>query len=434
MLEILQMILVLDIGKTNKKHFVFDEGYRIVQEGMAVLEETIDEDGDSCEDLEVLKIWVRQTLQDVLQEPRFQIRAINVTTYGASLVHLNADYEPVTPLYNYLKPFPVDLKKQFFETYGAEAKIALETASPVLGNLNSGMQLYWLKHRKPGVFREIKYTLHLPQYISFLVSEALKSRGDSVSPRDFSIAETTSIGCHTMLWDFTQNDYHDWVKAEGIAAKFPPIRPSNSAVVVGDTGIYLGSGLHDSSAALIPYLANFSEPFVLISTGTWCISLNPFNEEPLTAEELAQDCLCYLSYEGKPVKAARYFGGHEHALKVQELALTFGLPEDFYQHLSERLASPAGRAYEHFMHQLMEKQVASTRLAIGNSSVKHLFVDGGFSKNHLYMHLLAQAFPDLEVFAADIAQATALGGAMAIHPYWNPQKMPDNPVPLKKHI
>ena len=59
----------------------------------------------------------------------------------------------------------------------------------------------------------------------------------------------------------------------------------------------VGIGLHDSSAALIPYLMNFKEPFVLISTGTWCISLNPFNEAPLTKEELKSDCLSYMSYD-----------------------------------------------------------------------------------------------------------------------------------------
>ena len=50
----------------------------------------------------------------------------------------------------------------------------------------------------------------------------------------------------------------------------------------------VGIGLHDSSAALIPYLVNFSMPFVLISTGTWCISMNPFSKTALTAEELQQ--------------------------------------------------------------------------------------------------------------------------------------------------
>ncbi|MEO6040160.1 MAG: carbohydrate kinase, partial [Saprospiraceae bacterium] len=49
------MILILDIGKTNKKCFVFDEDYRIVFERSTQLPETVDEDGEPCEDLALLK-------------------------------------------------------------------------------------------------------------------------------------------------------------------------------------------------------------------------------------------------------------------------------------------------------------------------------------------------------------------------------------------
>src|SRR6185436_17742410 len=94
--------------------------------------------------------------------------------------------------------------------------------------------------------------------------------------------------------------------------------------------VAVGAGLHDSSAALIPYLATFREPFILLSTGTWCISLNPFNHSQLSDYELDQDCLCYLSYEGKPVKASRLFAGYEHEQQVKRLADHFNKPLDHY--------------------------------------------------------------------------------------------------------
>ena len=67
----------------------------------------------------------------------------------------------------------------------------------------------------------------------------------------------------------------------------------------------------------------------------------------------------------------------------------------------------------------MSRQISATRLVLEGTEVKRIFVDGGFGKNQLYMHLLAEAFPDIEVYAASIAQATALGAALAIHPHWN---------------
>ncbi|MFN0176424.1 MAG: FGGY-family carbohydrate kinase [Saprospiraceae bacterium] len=429
------MILILDIGKTNKKCFVFDEDYRIVFEKSTQLPETTDEDGEPCEDLDLLQHWVLESVREVLEDVRFQIRAINATTYGASFVHLDAEGQPLTPLYNYLKPFPEDLQKQFFDTYGAESKIALETASPMLGNLNSGLQLYWLKHRKPLIFKHIRWSLHLPNYIAYIVGRVLDHSGVS--------SEITSIGCHTMLWDFGKNDYHDWVKMEGFVEKFPDIRPFNHVIQIlksPNAQINIGIGLHDSSAALIPYLAGFEEPFVLISTGTWCISLNPFNQESLTPEELVQDCLCYLSYEGKPVKASRYFGGHEHEQGMKKLTETFGAESrsrlrnlQGFVNVNE-LSGTLNANYLIFMRQLIEKQVVSTRLAIGNSPSKCIFVDGGFSQNETYMNLLTRAFPELEVFAAEIPQASAIGAAMAIHAHWNEKPLAKKLILLKQFM
>ena len=45
-------IAIFDIGKTNKKLFLFDEDYKIVFEKNECLTEIKDEDGDACEDLQ----------------------------------------------------------------------------------------------------------------------------------------------------------------------------------------------------------------------------------------------------------------------------------------------------------------------------------------------------------------------------------------------
>ena len=66
-----------------------------------------------------------------------------------------------------------------------------------------------------------------------------------------------------------------------------------------------------------------------------------------------------------------------------------------------------------------------------NTNVNRIFVDGGFSNNSIYMHLLASVFPQLEVYAASVAQATAMGAALAIHQHWNTQIVPSDMVKLK---
>jgi len=262
------VIAIIDVGKTNKKIFLFDKNYRIVYEQSARFIETVDEDGFPCENVESLRQSVFDSLREVFKNGEFEIKAINFSTYGASFVCIDEYGNPVTSLYNYLKPYPESLQHQLHEKYGGEKMFALKTASPVLGSQNSGLQLYRLKIEKPEVFKRIKYALHLPQYLSYLITKNICS-------------DITSIGCHTALWDFQKNDYHQWVYEEGIQNKLAPLVPAErvTEIVFDDKWkCVAGIGLHDSSAALIPYQMSFREPFVLISTGTWVISMNPFND------------------------------------------------------------------------------------------------------------------------------------------------------------
>jgi hypothetical protein len=47
------------------------------------------------------------------------------------------------------------------------------------------------------------------------------------------------------------------------------------------------------------------------------------------------------------------------------------------------------------------------------------------------MNLLAKFFPDKEVFAASMAQATAVGTALSIHQCWNQMPLPNDIIELK---
>jgi L-fuculokinase len=437
----MNVVAIFDMGKTNKKLLLFDEQYRIVSEQSESFPSARDEDGDECEDLATVTGWVRESLARVManRDHEYNIRAVNFSAYGASFVHVGADGEPVAPLYNYLKAYPEALKRRFYETYGGEVALSMLTASPVLGSLNSGMQLYRIKWEQPELFARIRYSLHLPQYLSYLVT------GKAVS-------EITSIGCHTNLWNFPQHNYHEWVYREGLIEKLASIVPSGIVTDIG--GISVGVGLHDSSAALIPYVQSFRDPWVLISTGTWCITMNPFNDSPLTAAELEQDCLCYMSFEGLPMKASRLFAGYEHERQVRRLADHFQrspaaaaavqFDRDCVRMLRAgkelRAAGDAGdpasfgsfeQAYHWLVMDIMDRQVRSTNLVLQETGVRRIFVDGGFGKNEVYMHLLAQAFPEMEVYAATIPQATAMGAALAIHEEWNEGLVPGELVGLK---
>jgi L-fuculokinase len=444
------VIAIFDVGKTNKKLFFFDEQYRIVYEEQISFPEILDEDGENCEDLSRLTSWVKNALMKGLHHPEYQIEAINFSAYGASFVHLDKDGRPLTPLYNYLKKYPEELSDEFYKTHGGAVTFSILTASPVLGSLNSGMQLYRIKKRNPETFRKIKFSLHLPQYLSFIVDGKYFS-------------DITSIGCHTNLWNFPQNNYHEWVYREGVLDKLAPIAPFNHLETLRVNGALLqvGIGLHDSSAALIPYMESFLDPFILISTGTWCINLNPFNDLPLSVAELQEDCLCYLNYKGKPVKASRIFAGYQHEQESKRISAHFGKPDNYYVNIAfdagiisqlrlrdeKNSLRAEGKlvfnsrslslftSYEEAYHQLMldiiAEQVHAVHLILEGTDVKRIFVDGGFGKNPVYMHLLAESFHNIEVFAASVSQATAMGAALALHHAWNKIPLPTDMIDLK---
>lgn len=421
------VIAVFDIGKTNKKVFLWSPTFEIVFEKQQTFDEIVDEDGFACEDLAALQQWIVSTFSELCQMPEFELIGLNFSAYGASFVYVNGAGDPVAPLYNYLKPVSTPFP---YMDFGGENEFARKTASPILGNLNSGLQVYESTFRP--FWAEVFRTLHFPNYLASLFTGRL-------------VSEITSIGCHTALWDFDAGQYHPWVSQ--IEDKLAPISTEASLEI---DGIHYGLGLHDSSAALVPYLRCISEDFVLLSTGTWCIAMHPFNESPLHADELANDVLCYLQPNGKPVKASRLFGGHFHEEQVARMEKHFG---GSFKDLkfSDRVFSLSGAnssifesafasrdlndfpdlasAYDQFMVDLLGQQIFSLNLLLKDAPVKQLLVDGGFSKNEWYMRLLARAFPELEVYAAEVAQASALGAALMVYE----GETPKNLIQLKRY-
>ena len=443
---------IFDIGKTNKKFFLFDADLNELHEDYTHLPETQDDEGFACDDLDALRAWMREKLDFVLHHKSYRLEAVNFSTYGATLVHLDAAGNPLTPLYNYLKPLPEAVETAFFAARGDKARWEVETASPALGMLNSGLQLYWLKHVKPALFTHIRSSLHFPQYCAFLLTGQRSS-------------EYTSIGCHTGMWDYARNRYHHWLEAEGLRALLPdPIpTPPTTTVQLGGQPVRIGTGIHDSSAALIPYFRlSGDQPFLLLSTGTWSIALNPFNEEPLTVEELERDCLNYLRSDGRPVKAARLFLGNEYKIWSKKLAAHFGVEYERHRHVRfdrqwyeavrrfpapvfkwESIDAPARHfdampatdlsrfdhyemAYHSLLHELTDLQCEAIALAVGNPGsegrpqsigikrVRRIYLDGGFVDNEVFIEMLQMKLADYEVIVSQEPLGSAKGAAMVM--------------------
>ena len=430
-----EVVLIFDIGKTNKKILLFDNQLKIHLEEEVIFEELPDDDGFKGDDIEKLEKWMLETCNKYLAHEHYLVKGINFATYGASLLYLDDSGKRLTTLYNYLKPMPEGMVEAIYEKYGGEAEFCRNTASPALGMLNSGFQALWLKKKKPGVFGQVKTILHFPQYLSFLLSGRISS-------------EHTSLGCHTGLWDFDQMAYHPWTRQLGDTLPDPEAVETVYPALF-DPSIPVGIGIHDSSSSLVPYFMNSQEEFILVSTGTWCISMNPFNPEPLTAHQLKKDCLAYMSIQQKPVKSSRLFLGHIHDVNVERLNDLFDqekaafkgvvLNEEIIRKLmreskGERIFFQAGvpesyvdttvgketfagfaEAYHQLVMDLVDLTVESIDLIIGKEDqTKNIYISGGFSKNPIFVKLMASRFLLKKVYTSEVANATSLGAALVL--------------------
>ncbi|MFM9908298.1 MAG: FGGY-family carbohydrate kinase, partial [Chitinophagaceae bacterium] len=150
---------------------------------------------------------------------------------------------------------------------------------------------------------------------------------------------------------------------------------------------------------------------------------------------------------------SRLFAGNEHEVQTKKLVDFFKKPLTYYKAIdfnpsiadSIQLGREPAKAfrendlasyetfelaYHYFMFYLVKKQIHSTKLIMDGTAVKRIFVDGGFSKNPLYMNFLAMALPSIEIYAASMARATALGAALAIHSDWNTKAIQKNIIEL----
>lgn len=431
---------VFDIGKTNKKFFLFDENLVVVFNRSTQLKSSIDEDGFPSEPLKPVADWMINTFKNALNSDEFEVKQVNFSAHGASFVHLDHSGIPVTPLYDYLKPYPANLLEKFYSENGGKLSFCQQTSSPPLAMLNSGLQIYYIKYIKPKFFQRIKQSLHLPQYFSFLFSGHL-------------ISDFTSIGCHTGLWDFESNQYHPWVKKEWLDSLLPPIVTGNTMFKTKPElgSIPCGIGIHDSSAALLPYLKQEKKPFILLSTGTWSISINPFNKTPLTTDELSKDCLQFLGISGQPIKISRLFIGEEHQYQVTEIARFFKLSLNAYQEFKfddftfqnkpmngskkikfkylkpsdygldsaheptnwSSFANPE-QAYFTLMDELTDLQRESLKLVLDSTPINRIFIDGGFNANKVFVNMLRKKLSEFELILSDFPNGSALGAAMLV--------------------
>lgn len=452
----MEYIAVIDVGKTNKKVLVFDNRLRIVDSAYRAFEETV-EGRLHVEDLAAMSQWMKQQLK--VFTTQYDIRALSITTHGATAVCIGSNGEPVVPAVAYTTEVDPDFGEEFYGKFGNRNDLQVQTATAEVGMLvNAAKKVYYIQQRWPENFQKVTNILFLPQYLGYLFTGKTG-------------AEPTMLGCHTYLYDFVNRTYSPLVDAMGIRRLLPPtiarsweVLGTVTAEVSGETGLaqdcLVTMGIHDSNSSLLPYLVKGFDNFVLNSTGTWCVAMHPTEKVFFNKDEIGKMVFYNMDAFFHPVKTSIFMGGLEFETYSKLLAERCGRSDfpgfdyERYQSIfNERrlfiLPSVTagaglfpdsvprvvedgkvfrldeinrGSAVPSFFgdfetaHAVLNISLAiQTAIAVrmaGFSGLGAVFTEGGFRRNEGYNTVLAALHPNARVSCTQLQEATALGAAL----------------------
>lgn len=452
-------IAVLDIGMTNKKVVLYSTELSMIAEKRRVFPPLMC-DGFETHNLAAMEEWFLQVLQEYSRE--FAIKAIAVSTHGATFVCTDERGNPVAPCIYYTHEPSREFHDRFFSLAGERKALQATTGTPDFSALiNSAKGIFFLRERYPEEFASARWVLPYPQYWGMRLTGKPSAEG-------------TYIGCHTFFFDWRREDYSSVADALGIRDRLPsPIRQAWDVLgtldpeIAARTGLsprtLVTLGIHDSNASLLPHLASSGgRDFVLNSTGTWCVLMHPVGRYGFEPDELGKVVFFNRSAWNTPIKTAIFLGGKEYETWIQLIAnLQVRTPrelpqperEDYGRVLGEKkyfilpeivpgsgqfpgsAARAAGDGTQYPLSDIERGEkvppflrdpktaqavlnisiVLQTEVALRRTGLKKnadILTEGGFRNNTDYNRLLASAFPDNAVYLTDLQEATSFGAAM----------------------
>jgi sugar (pentulose or hexulose) kinase len=297
-------VAVIDIGKTNAKVALFDLATNAESHIHTTANTVLQHGPYPHYDIEALWAFLLDSLRKIGTANR--IDAISVTTHGAAVTLVDAEGTLALPMLDYEHDGPESLRAE----YDAVRPPFSETGTPrLVDGLNAGAQLFWQARNFPDQFAHVTSILPYPQYW------AMRLTGNR-------IAEPTSLGAHSDLWNPYRKDYSSLVDRLGWRNLMPPVGSAFDTIgtimpqIAEATGLAATTpvltGIHDSNASLLTHLKADEPPFAVVSTGTWVICFS-VGGKPVALDE-ARDTLMNVSAFGDPVPSSRFMGGRAFAL------------------------------------------------------------------------------------------------------------------------
>lgn len=417
-------VAVIDIGKTNAKVVVIDTGSG---EEIAAEKRTnpVLRDGPYPHyDVEMLWNFILAALARFGREPGFD--AISITTHGASAALLDETGDLAMPVLDYEHIYPEPVQQAYRDIRPNFA----ETGSPQLpAGLNLGAQIHFQKTMFPDDFAKVRSIVTYPQYWAGRLTGV-------------QATETTSLGCHTDLWNPRRKSFSSLVERLGIEHLMAPVRSAFDVLgtirpsLAQETGLSpdmpVYCGIHDSNASLLPHLLRREGDFSVVSTGTWVVNFAIGGKAD--ALDPNRDTLLNVDALGRPVPSSRFMGGREYEMLAQQFgpatpheieAALSGVIEKgmmllpsvvrgsgpFPESASRWIAdSDATGAERHAAASLYLALMTEFCLSLVERRGP-VVVEGPFAENTLYLKALA-AFAATDVIAMEGSTGTSAGAAL----------------------
>jgi len=453
-------VAVIDIGMTNKKVAVYDQSLNQLDAHYRNFAPLII-DSLECHDLDAMEEWFINELKFFAK--KYPVKAVSISTHGATFVCTGDDGRAAVPCVYYTHEpsnslFEGDFHRNFYDQHGTKEELQARTGTPAFkAMINPAKGIYFVQKKYPDKFKKVTAVLPYPQYWGF------RFTGNAC-------AEATYMGNHTYLWDHIDSCYSSVAHKSGIASLMPQkiCKPWDalgniSAQLAETTGLsrdtIVTMGIHDSNSALLPHFAKKGlKGFILNSTGTWCVIMNPSDKYGFEPDELGKVVFFNISANGTPIKTAIFLGGLEFEtwsdlfFKQHNRSDNPGWNEGLYRSIlkekklfllpeltqgSGQFPDSTARITEngknYFFDELngkekpqclgdYEKSFALLRISLvmqtltalkraGIDETSHIYTEGGFRKDESYSRLLSSAIPN-RAFLTDIKEASALGAAM----------------------
>jgi sugar (pentulose or hexulose) kinase len=421
-LEIPRGIAVVDAGATNTKIVLFS------RKGLPLAERKVASrhvEGPPYRHIDPGPVvaFCREALSEL--DRIAPVDVVVPCAHGAALACLGEDGSLVLPIMYYTTEPP----RQIVEEYQRIEPPFGEVFCPLLPMaLTHGLQLYWQEQRFPAEFAKITDIITWIQYVGFLLS------GNRVS-------EISSLSCQSQLIDVQHNRFSSLARARGWDGSFPPVvkawetigmlKPEFRGPGFRGEGRVL-AGVHDSNANYLRYLAAGFGQFTLLSSGTWIIGFD--SSTPISALAKERDTASNTDVFGKQVASCRFYGGREFEILADGAPAEAATIEAVTRLISRgTMALPSftdsggpvpnsggkGRVEGRSPQSPEEKaslaalycaQMVSESLdAIG--SKYDVIIDGPFSRNEIFVRLLAQLRPQQRLLTSDLRDGTTAGAA-----------------------